>query len=419
VPSGFDWRDIEIADHEKTDPLAQFTPENPPEAPPPPRTQWPLENAELRPERTVPPEAPPPRTQWSLENAEVRPERTVPPPPPPIARRSRRPSPFIALAALTASLTFATLYLSRGAAPRPTISAKPPAEPLPPPATAPAKDAPGATSVAAAPTFDSTPRAVPLQVVGGAFSPSFTPTGSTLFFHTGRSPEARLARADLDENDRPQRIVTVVANRANYHARVSPDGRQIAFDSDRYGVRAVYVAQIDGSSIRRVSGPGYAELPSWSPDGKFLTFVRGEPWRQTVWNLWVRNMRTSAMARLTSFRAGQTWTGSWFPDSRRVAFSHNDQLTITDITNGRSQVYRSPKASSSVRTPAVSPDGQHVIFQVTANGAWLLDLRTQKMKQVLQDPTAEEFAWEPGGRRVAYHSKRSGEWQIWIVSVPL
>jgi len=402
----YDWRDIEVVDYERTDPLARFVPETPPT----PRTS---------PQPTPLQQTPRQPAQLPKSAAEVRPERPVLPQQRPNPR-ARPASAFMTVAVLAGSLTFAALSVWRGAPPRdpmsPALRAAPPA-----PVSAPSKVTDAATSVAAPATFaPSAPRLLPLQVAGGAFSPSFATTGSTLFFHAGRLPEARLARTDLDENGGPQRIVTIVAGGANYHARVSPDGRQIAFDSDRYGGRSVFLAQIDGSNIRRVGGPGYAELPSWSPDGKWLAFVRGEPGRSRVWNLWVRNMQTSRMIRLTSFRTGQTWTGSWFPDSRRVAFSHDDQLTVTDITNGQSQVYRSPKKGSAVRTPAVSPDGLRVIFQVTRSGAWVLDLRTRTMKPVLDDdPTAEEFAWDPSGSRVAYHSKRGGEWRIWIVSVPL
>ena len=35
------------------------------------------------------------------------------------------------------------------------------------------------------------------------------------------------------------------------------------------------------------------------------------------------------------------------------------------------------------------------------------------MKRVLADPSAEEFTWAPDGRRVAFHSRRSGEWGLW------
>jgi Tol biopolymer transport system component len=37
------------------------------------------------------------------------------------------------------------------------------------------------------------------------------------------------------------------------------------------------------------------------------------------------------------------------------------------------------------------------------------------MRCVLTDPTAEEFAWAPDGRRVAFHSRRDGQWGIFIL----
>jgi TolB protein len=212
--------------------------------------------------------------------------------------------------------------------------------------------------------------------------------------------------------------VTVLGGDSNnYHPRISPNGQLVAFDSDRDGERGVYIAHRDGSDIRRVSGTGFAAVPSWSPDGKWLAFVRGEAAHPNVWNLWLRDMTTGEMTRLTSFRFGQTWGASWFPDSRRVCYSHEDQLTILDITTGASQSFRSPRKAL-VRTPAVSPEGQRVIFQVFRDGVWLLDLPTESMRQILADPTAEEFAWNPAGSRVAYHSRRDGEWRIWVTAPP-
>ena len=100
---------------------------------------------------------------------------------------------------------------------------------------------------------------------------------------------ARLVSARLAPEGHARSVMVLSDDRArSYHARRSPDGRFVAFDSDREGERAVYVARSDWSEVRRVSGPGLAALPTWSPDMKWLAFVRGEPGHTRVWNLWLR-----------------------------------------------------------------------------------------------------------------------------------
>jgi Tol biopolymer transport system component len=54
----------------------------------------------------------------------------------------------------------------------------------------------------------------------------------------------------------------------------SPDGTRIAFGSDHEGFRGIYVIDVDGSNLRRLSNNHTGEnCPAWSPDGTKIVFA--------------------------------------------------------------------------------------------------------------------------------------------------
>jgi hypothetical protein len=298
----------------------------------------------------------------------------------------------------------------------------------------------GLSSAVASPRERSTPRRLPPQSAGlrAAVSVRMTTTGA-------RRPGIRPALAISDERESFEsndtavfmpvqaveaadahlttsntaggdlQVMRIVDDGArNYHVRPSPDGTRVAFDSDRDGTRGIYVANRDGRGVRRVSGEGFAALPSWSPDGTRLAFVRAERENENVWNLWMRDLESGTVRQVSFHREGKTSSASWFPDGTRISYSQGSRLWILDLESGRGREFATPSGSR-LHSPAVSPDGARIIFQADRDGAWLLDLQKGGMRRVLEDRSAQALSWSPDGRRVAYYSRRDA---TWIISPP-
>ncbi len=63
----------------------------------------------------------------------------------------------------------------------------------------------------------------------------------------------------------------------NMQPRFSPDGKQIAFISDREGGDNLWVMDADGTNMKAVSSAkrDLAHSPNWSPDGNYIAVNRG------------------------------------------------------------------------------------------------------------------------------------------------
>jgi tricorn protease-like protein len=63
----------------------------------------------------------------------------------------------------------------------------------------------------------------------------------------------------------------------NIHPAVSPDGKQIAFISDRGGISNLWVMDIDGKNLKQLSTEktNLIHSPKWQPDGQYIAVTKG------------------------------------------------------------------------------------------------------------------------------------------------
>ena len=109
---------------------------------------------------------------------------------------------------------------------------------------------------------------------------------------------------------------------ADYDPRWSPDGREIAFVSNRAGSPDVWAVSTSGGAPRPLTrGPGNDHDPVWSPDGQWLAFLSIQ---DNVSDVWVVPAAGGEPRQLTDDEAGQEHV-RWTPDGAGVVFSRAER----------------------------------------------------------------------------------------------
>lgn len=253
---------------------------------------------------------------------------------------------------------------------------------------------------------------------------------------------------------------------------VSPDGRMIAFTSERGGKPGIYVIKSDGTGLRQVvEGPG---RPFWSSDGRQLLFAKRQGDTATVFSVAVAGGTPKAMGRilarggLAPFPEGNRFVygvGPWetmqlvasgfdgqdrtqltsdhaaywchaiSPSGRQIAVNRRDSVEMQiwimdhDGTHPRA-VTHLDQAKGGPQCPSWSRDERRLAVQreepdasdpSRGNGSiWIVDLETNAATQIGAHPSPyldELPSWFPDGQRIAFQSNRTGQWEVWTMKV--
>ncbi len=144
---------------------------------------------------------------------------------------------------------------------------------------------------------------------------------STLLFGASQESRGSLWQASRENLDQSQEFAP--SSRLDEYPSFSPDGKSIAFISNRSGQREVWLTGPEGTSPRRITEGVLAESrPDWSPDGSRLVF--GSAALQPKGLMIVPIAGGSAQQVPLEGQVGQSPV--WSRDGRHIYYSSGSQL---------------------------------------------------------------------------------------------
>ncbi len=188
-----------------------------------------------------------------------------------------------------------------------------------------------------------------------------SPTGSRAVFDV----RGEIITVPAEKGD-PRNITETTGAHETFPAW-SPDGKSIAYFSDKNGEYQLHIRPQDGKSDARawpVAGTGFYAFPKWSPNGKYITF------NDNGRNMYIFEVESGNLKKIDAdelyvpgpFRNS---FGDWSPDSRWVAYTkimdtNFKQVFIYSVEQGKS--FAVTDGLSDTDSPIFDPDGKYLIF---------------------------------------------------------
>jgi tricorn protease len=257
------------------------------------------------------------------------------------------------------------------------------------------------------PEKGGTPVQITHHTDGNLYFPSISEDRKTIVYEdnfglwkldlaSGKSTEIRIdLKSDSKEND----VEWVTVNNEVESFDLSPSSRRAAVVV--HG--EVFTIATDRGEVQRVTETAWREQDvNWSPDGKWIAFISDRSGRQEIW---MATELGKDARKLTDADCDKTWL-QWAPDSKSMLWSGSDhKLRKVDVTSGDTAILASSDAGP-VMDAQFSPDGKWVSYikedRLLRRQVWIKNLASGDEHRILSEqfPTALSARWTPDGKKL-------------------
>lgn len=252
---------------------------------------------------------------------------------------------------------------------------------------------------------------------------SVSPDGKWLAFDSNREGHQQIFKLPVTGGE-PVQLTRDSAD--SFDPMWSKDGGMITYHSWKSGNRDVYVMNADGGDIRRVTGyPGHEMGPGWSPDGHQLLFIGDQAGH---WEMYIARGRPDGRwsdARQLTKNSG--YLGRWSPDGQVIAYISLIDTTLHVVRVDGSQkrllfdghsLGLTPQQIAFASDPnvlyfdAVERDGRHAFYSLPLRGGSPRLLF--RFDDPARQPRRPEF--DTDGKRL-FFTLATDESDVWVMKL--
>jgi Tol biopolymer transport system component len=264
----------------------------------------------------------------------------------------------------------------------------------------------------------------PVQITEGEhrdMDPMISPDGKSLAFASNRTGNFDI----WVYNYGSQAFVQVTrSEKDDRYPNWSPDGKKVLFTSDRTGNGDIYETSVDSpaGNLQLTVSENLEEYASYHPNTGEMLFARAERRRL------LRRKMTIVLAEgpgsTTRVLVDDGDEPRFSPDGKQLIFvsrrTKNKDIWLTDAAGGA--LMQLTTSSKDDENPCFSPDGKHIIFASKRTGnfdLWVMDTEGRNLRQLTTDPADEKQpCWSSDGAIYYTRDMSTTVSNIWRLKAP-